>query len=166
MAGVPSPRALAGRVWSAMFDFLMRSAPARTRTLADRGLTPSDSRALFSLDTREGRSMRSLADAWACDPSNATWIVDRLEMLGLAERRAVPRDRRVRLVALTPAGVRMRAALMKEFRRPPAELLALDPRDLQALDRILSKLAPDGDAAGSDPPAPAARRVRRTGSRR
>jgi hypothetical protein len=53
-----------------MFDFLMRSAPMRTRALADRGLTPNDSRALFSLDVDQGRSMRSLADAWECDPSN------------------------------------------------------------------------------------------------
>jgi hypothetical protein len=28
--------------------------------------------------------MKSLADEWRCDASNATWIVDRLEKLGLA----------------------------------------------------------------------------------
>ena len=78
-----------------MFDFLIRSAPHRTRSLAKRGLTPNDSRALFSLAADQGRSMRSLADAWQCDPSNATWIIDRLETLGLAERQAVASDRGV-----------------------------------------------------------------------
>jgi hypothetical protein len=44
--------------------------------------------------------MKSLADEWRCDASNATWIVDRLEKLGLAERKTVPHGRRVKLVVL------------------------------------------------------------------
>lgn len=132
--------ALAARVWRRMFDALMRSAPARTRSLARRGLTPNDSRALHSLDDRDGLPMRSLAEAWECDPSNATWIVDRLETLGLAERRPAPADRRVKLVSLTPQGARTKAELMEEFYRAPDDLAALDRDDLEALDRILAKL--------------------------
>lgn len=142
MAGTSTRGALAGRVWRAMFDVLMKSAPLRTRALARRGLTPNDSRALFSLDLGQGRTMRALADEWRCDPSNATWIVDRLETLGLAERRSLPADRRVKLVALTPKGARTRAALMKDFYSPPPELAALPGHDLEALERILSKLTP------------------------
>jgi DNA-binding MarR family transcriptional regulator len=93
--------ALARRVWQALFDLLIQSAPGRTASLARRGLTPNDSRALFSLDPRTGRSMRSLADEWECDPSNATFIVDRLEGLGLASRQPLLHDKRVKLVALT-----------------------------------------------------------------
>jgi DNA-binding MarR family transcriptional regulator len=140
-----------------MFGFLMRSAPERTRSLSRRGLTPNDSRALFGLDAHEGRTMRSLADAWECDPSNATWIVDRLERLGFAERRTVPRDRRVKLVVLTPRGERTRAALMQEFHRPPPELLALTDGELEALRRVLARLVPDG---GSPLARPARRRPR------
>jgi DNA-binding MarR family transcriptional regulator len=123
-----------------MFDLLIRSAPARTRSLARRGLTPNDSRALFSLDPREGRSMRSLAEAWDCDPSNATWIVDHLEALGLAERRGVPHDRRVKLVVLTAKGQATRSALQQEFHQPPPEVATLDRADLEALERVLAKL--------------------------
>jgi len=36
--------------------------------------------------------MRSLADEWDCDPSNATWIIDHLEELGLARRQAPEHD--------------------------------------------------------------------------
>jgi DNA-binding MarR family transcriptional regulator len=86
--------------------------------------------------------MRSLADEWQCDPSNATWIIDRLETLGLAERRGLANNRRVRLVALTAKGSRTRSSLMKEFYQPPPELAALDREELQSLDRILAKLAP------------------------
>jgi DNA-binding MarR family transcriptional regulator len=141
LAAMPEPSgSVQERVWRAMFEFLMRSAPRRTEALARRGLTPNDSRALFSLELEHGRSMRTLADSWKCDPSNATWIVDRLEKLGLAERRAVPHDRRVKLVALTRKGKRTRSALMREFHRPPDELAALDVQDLQTLERILSTL--------------------------
>src|SRR5919201_4998778 len=133
---------LARRVWSRMFDFLMRTAPERARGLGRLGLTPNDSRALASLDPDEGRTMRSLADEWECDASNATWIVDRLERLQLAERRTIPHDRRVKLVVLTAKGAKVKAELMEEFHTPPAELLALDRADLEALERALEKLAP------------------------
>jgi DNA-binding MarR family transcriptional regulator len=145
---------LARRVWRAMFDYLLKSAPRRTQALARRGLTPNDSRALFSLEAQQGRSMRSLADEWQCDPSNATWIIDRLETLGLAERRDVPNDRRVKLVALTPKGARTRTSLMKEFYQPPAGLAALEREELQMLERALSKLAAvdPSESQGTDHP--------------
>jgi DNA-binding MarR family transcriptional regulator len=132
--------ALESRVWRAMFDLLMRSAPARTASLARHGLTPNDSRALASLDVREGRPMRALAEQWACDPSYATAIVDRLEALGLVERRAASADRRVKLVVLTKKGERTRTRLLDEFHRPPPELAALERADLEALDTILGKV--------------------------
>jgi DNA-binding MarR family transcriptional regulator len=128
------------RVWRAMFDVLIRSAPQRTMSLARRGLTPNDSRALFSLDIEAGRPMRALAEAWNCDPSYATWLVDRLEELGLAERRLLTHDRRVKLVVLTRKGQRTRAQLEAEFHEPPPEFNALDRQDLEALERILGKL--------------------------
>src|SRR3954447_26659741 len=116
--------ALARRVWQIMFEFLMRTAPERGRSLGRRGLTPNDSKALFSLDPREGRTMRSLADEWKCDPSNATWIVDHLEELGLAQRRSVAHDLRVKLVVLTTKGLKTRTALLDEFHQPPPEFAA------------------------------------------
>jgi DNA-binding MarR family transcriptional regulator len=137
----PSKADLERRVWRAMFDLLMRSAPARTATLARHGLTPNDSRALGSLDTREGRPMRVLADAWACDPSYATSIVDRLEALGLAERRAAPADRRVKLVVLTKKGERTRTQLLEAFHRAPPEIAALDRADLETLAAVLDKVS-------------------------
>jgi len=133
----------AERVWRLLFDFLIRTAPARNESLGRRGLTPNDARALVLLDGDEGRSMRSLAEAWRCDPSNATWIVDRLETLGLAERRSVAHDRRVKLVALTPHGSAVKAELEDEYYRPPAELAALGRGDLEDLLRIFGKLAPE-----------------------
>jgi len=135
-----SNRKLAREVWGRMFDFLMRTAPDRHRSLGRRGLTPNDARALSSLEREAGRTMRDLAEQWECDASNATWIVDRLERFGLAERREVPTDRRVRQVVLTARGERVRAQLLEEFHTPPAELLGLSRKELEALARALGKL--------------------------
>jgi DNA-binding MarR family transcriptional regulator len=132
--------AVARRVWQALFELLIRSAPIRTASLARRGLTPNDSRGLFSLDSRTGRSMRSLADEWRCDPSNATFIVDRLEELGLASRQPLLNDKRVKLVVLTRKGEKTRSELLREFHQPPPEFGVLEPADLAALERIMAKL--------------------------
>ena len=89
--------------------------------------------------------MRSLADEWRCDASNATWIVDRLERAGLAERRSVPNDRRVKLVVLTPKGAKTRTELMEAFYATPPELLALDNAELETLQGALERLVKTRD---------------------
>ncbi|GGU94540.1 MarR family transcriptional regulator [Actinomadura cremea] len=57
-------------------------------------------------------TMRDLADRMSCEPSNATFIVDRLERLGLVERRPHPTDRRAKILALTPRGTEVRERLL------------------------------------------------------
>ena len=63
--------------------------------------------------------MRDLAARLQCDPSNVTFLADRLEERGLVERRPDPSGRRVKLLALTPAGLAMRIRVVKA-RPPPA----------------------------------------------
>jgi DNA-binding MarR family transcriptional regulator len=57
-------------------------------------------------------SRRELADRLHCDPSNVTFLVDRLEEKGLAQRAVDQHDRRVKAVSLTPAGVAVRQQLV------------------------------------------------------
>src|SRR5260370_35604481 len=85
----------AATAWRHIFDYIIATAPERVAVLDRLGLTAAESRALHSLDPKAGRSMRSLADEWMCDPSNAAWLVDRLEHHGLARRIAPQGDRRV-----------------------------------------------------------------------
>src|SRR5688500_1622866 len=116
-------KALASRAWNGLFDLFQATRPQRDAVLERFGLTANDARALNTLDAKVGKPMRTLADAWNSDASNATWVVDRLERLGLAERRTVDRDRRVKLVVLTRRGARVRDAILEAFHQPPAELL-------------------------------------------
>jgi DNA-binding MarR family transcriptional regulator len=133
-------RALAAEVWRRLFDFFISTSEQRQRALAELDLTPNDTRALHTLDPRAGRTMRSLAEEWGCDASNATWIVDRLEARGLAERREQPGDRRVKLVVLTPAGVKTRDRLREAMYEPPRVLVDLPSAALQALKAAAEKL--------------------------
>lgn len=139
-------KVLAARAWRRLFDFFISTRGHRDDTLDRFGLTPNDARALHTLESADGRPMRALAEAWGSDASNATWVVDRLERLGLAERRPMATDRRVKLVRLTSRGVSSRDEIMRAFHEPPPELLALDRRDLAALEVILAKLAPQANA--------------------
>ncbi len=137
--------ALAEQAWKLMFDYLLYTRPARDRSLESRGLTPNDARALSSLNRDQGCPIGSLAREWACDPSNATFIIRRLESAGLAERRTTAGDRRVKLVALTARGEKVRKELLGEFHEPPSELLGLASSDLEKLTHILKKLQPATD---------------------
>jgi len=132
---------VAAEAWRRLFSFFMKTRSQRDRVLARLRLTPNDVRALTELDVSEGRTMRSLADEWGCDASNATWIVDRLEKRGLAERRTRSGDRRVKLVVLTQAGAKARKQLLDGLFDPPPELLALPRATLEVLRNSL----PGGD---------------------
>ena len=135
-----SPALLAADAWRDILDFVSATSWRRARALADLGLTINDSRALTSLEFETGRTMRSLAVEWSCDASTATWIVDRLEQRGLAERRAHPPDRRLRLAVLTRAGVDVRDEMLRRVYDAPPELLGLDVADLLALRDGVSRL--------------------------
>jgi DNA-binding MarR family transcriptional regulator len=145
--------ALAADAWRGIFDFIVATSGHRIEVLARLGLTPNDSRALGSLEPEAGRTMRALAREWLCDASTATWIVDRLEAKGLAERRPHPTDRRVKLVVLTPRGVQAKAEMIAGTYAPPQELLELDRAELVLLRDATIPLRdlvgrPPADASG------------------
>jgi DNA-binding MarR family transcriptional regulator len=131
---------LATEAWRPLVRFFFETIRHRQRILSEEGLTPNDLRALSALDPSQGRSMRDLADEWVCDASNATFIVDRLEERGLAVRRMVPTDRRVKLVVLTSDGDRTRERVLGRFFEPPPELLGLSRDDLETLRDAAARL--------------------------
>ena len=144
-----SKMAVAADVWRRIFDFIITTHAQRDGVLRGFGFTPGDSKALMFLEPDEGRTMRSLAEAWTCDASNATWMIDRLEQRRLVERRPVSGDRRVKKVVLTPLGVATKAALLEAFYEPPPQLLELPLADLETLRDALAKLP-----ARAETPAP------------
>jgi DNA-binding MarR family transcriptional regulator len=151
MASNRSKESSAAEAWRPIFDLIVATAPQRDLFIKRLGLSPAESRALASLDPAGGQPMRSLAHEWGCDPSNATWLVDRLERQGLAAREAVAGDRRVKSVVLTAKGTRLRARLVRAFYRPPRILLELPGRDLEALRAASAKLPRRGETPARFP---------------
>jgi MarR family transcriptional regulator, organic hydroperoxide resistance regulator len=103
------------------------------------GLRPPAFGALHLLD--QPRTMSDIAAVLHCDNSNVTGIVDGLEEKGLATRQPSSSDRRVKLIALTPEGRRLRARLTRAVEKPPAWLEALSEGDRRALRDLLRRAA-------------------------
>jgi DNA-binding MarR family transcriptional regulator len=142
--------AVAEQVWRSMFGFFVHTRPRRDAVLSQLGLTANEVKGLYSLDGRQGRTMKELATEWKCDASTVTWTVDRLETQGLAERRPHPQDRRVRLVVLTPKGVAAKDEVLRGMYATPPELLDLNEKELRLLCELLAKL-PVGLTGAPDP---------------
>ena len=105
-------------------------------------VSPSQSRALATLQ-RHGR-MRpgELALTLRIAPRSATEVVDDLQAHGLVERRPDPADRRATLVALTGQGAEAGQAIAAARRAEAARFFgALSPGDRADLGRILRTLA-------------------------
>jgi MarR family transcriptional regulator, organic hydroperoxide resistance regulator len=117
----------------AVHDALQRTAVEMMRA---ENLTEALVDAIFQLDPAAGpRSRGALAELLHCDPSNVTLLVDRLSERGLVESRPDSRDRRMKMIALTPAGEAVRERLVSWTANHPvfANLTEDEQRHLAAL---------------------------------
>ncbi|MFE2165964.1 MarR family winged helix-turn-helix transcriptional regulator [Streptomyces sp. NPDC059447] len=90
-------------------------------------------------------SMRALATTLGCDPSTVTFLTDRLEERGLTRRQASSVDRRIKVITLTPQGVRARARLVHAVdTRSPLARLSREEQEL--LHELLAKTGATGDS--------------------
>jgi DNA-binding MarR family transcriptional regulator len=109
--------------------------------MAELDLTPVQGIVLRRLDPDRPTPMWELAEALACDASNVTGLVDRLEARGFLERRSSPGDRRVRTLVLTPEGIAARREVFERMSAPPEAITRLSARDQRALRDILRRAA-------------------------
>ncbi|HJS69870.1 MAG TPA: MarR family transcriptional regulator [Gaiellaceae bacterium] len=125
--------------WRLLFELAKRKHSVLVPALAELDLTPVQGHALRLLDPERPIAMSALADALFCHASNVTGIVDRLETRGLVERQAGREDRRVKMLALTEAGTRVRSKVVELMRTPPPEIASLSARDQRALRDVLAR---------------------------
>jgi DNA-binding MarR family transcriptional regulator len=107
------------------------------RVAEELGITATQVVALRELS--EPITARELAGRMYCEPSNATFVLDRLEQQNLIERRPHPTDRRAKQIVLTPAGSRYRADVLDRLstRSPLGSLDATQQESLRDLLRAL-----------------------------
>jgi DNA-binding MarR family transcriptional regulator len=111
------------------------------------GLPPAQVNVLLALEPGEAVPMRNLAARLGYDASNLSVLADRLERRGAVERRPDPDDRRVKALALTRAGERLRAGFWHGLIEDPGALAPLADADLRELAALLSALGVTEPAA-------------------
>ncbi|MCU1459121.1 MAG: Transcriptional regulator, MarR family [Actinomycetia bacterium] len=132
-------RSVAGEVLR-LFVGLMGSMKEHLAESADSlGLSAPMAQALMSMGAP--CSQRELAGTLHYDASNVTGIVDRLEQGGLVERRVDPKDRRIRLVVITEAGIELRKTLIERVFASGQALAGLSPDEQVQLRDLLRKIA-------------------------
>ncbi|MFC4015784.1 MarR family winged helix-turn-helix transcriptional regulator [Nonomuraea purpurea] len=134
---IPEPQAVAERELCGLVNGLAKQIEDHVRRRATTlGLTAPQATALREMTGP--MTMRELAVRMSCEPSNATFIVDKLEQGGLIERRPHRTDRRAKQLVLTPAGAELRARLI-ELLVEQSPLGGLTAQEQHALHELLNR---------------------------
>jgi MarR family transcriptional regulator, organic hydroperoxide resistance regulator len=134
------PKSGTCEAWLLLLEFLASHRAYLPPLAAELQLSPAQCHVLRLIEPGQAIPMGRLAANLACDASNVTGLVDRLEARGLVYRRPSERDRRVKVLGLTPKGARLRATLLDRMTEPPENLNRLSPDEQQTLVNILKRL--------------------------
>lgn len=132
-------RSAGAQAWQLMIEFFQAQRHHFECAAATFDLTKLQAQALHVLAHDGPRSMSELAETLACDASNVTGLIDRLEARGLVERKSVAKDRRMRMLAVTTAGAKLHHRLRERIAEPPPAINALRPEvQRQLRDALLA----------------------------
>jgi DNA-binding MarR family transcriptional regulator len=90
--------------------------------------------------------MNQIATLLKCEPSNITGLVDRLAARGFVTRQPSPTDRRVKLVAATPAGAEVSGKVWANLDFAAEPLAALSDEERRTLRDLLRRIGQNGAA--------------------
>lgn len=128
----------ARRAWRAMSELVL--ADDRKELVSEElGLSFARIRTLRRL-APEPHTLRELSSALSADPPYVTLMVDDLEDRGLVERKPHPKDRRAKLVTLTPKGRKFAVRAEEILDTPPKALGELPKSAIKALLKILDQM--------------------------
>ena len=131
---------LADQVWQSLSTLVLDNKDGWRRAVVERtGLPFSRIRILKRL-ARQPMTVKQVAGATTIDAPAATVAINDLEARGLVIRETDPQNRRCKLVSMTTAGRAVVAVLDDTEDPAPAPLAALDAKDLQTLQAILTRI--------------------------
>jgi MarR family transcriptional regulator, organic hydroperoxide resistance regulator len=138
------PQALTLELAQAAYELHVRLERQLQGPLQELGLTLPLADALWQLDPARGPvSRRELAERLHCDPSNVTFLVDRLQERKLVARGRARGDRRVRALMLTPSGAEVRTRLITTVARSQL-FTQLTPPQRRQLATLLARCVSRG----------------------
>jgi DNA-binding MarR family transcriptional regulator len=139
---IPPPEPLASAPGFLLSWNGQRTAHLFAATLEPLGLRPPHFGVLTLIDSHPGCAQQELVDRSLIDPSSMVAVIDELEELGLAERRAHPGDRRKHAVHLTASGEQTLQQARKLANETAKEMFApLSAEEVKTLRVLLRKLA-------------------------
>src|ERR1051326_772067 len=107
-----SNKAQACEAWKLLMKLFFTQRADLPTLAAEFELSPAQCHVLHLIEPDRPIPMGRIAEALACDASNVTGLVDRLESRGLIRRQAAAGDRRVKVLELTATGLRVRSTLL------------------------------------------------------
>jgi DNA-binding MarR family transcriptional regulator len=126
-----------------MAPLLRELIAAEEPVLEAHGLTMWGYVVLLALDRSAMRTQAALAEAIGADKTRIIRTLDDLQDDGYIERRPDPDDRRVRLLAITEAGRRIKDAVQSEIQRGEQRWLdELTAEERRVFLRVLQRLTP------------------------
>lgn len=135
----PELRAIAERQLCGLVNGLAQRIAEHVRErAATLGLTASQATALREMSGP--MTMRELAERMSCEPSNTTFVVDKLEKQLLIERHPHPTDRRAKQLVLTAEGAALRERLLALL-AVDSPLAGLAPEEQRVLRDLLERAA-------------------------
>lgn len=129
--------------WPTFVEFFFATKDWWVALCAELDLTPAQGHALRVIDPDRPVPMSTLAESLLCDASNVTGIVDKLESRGLIARQGADHDRRVKQIAVTERGRRLRDKLVSAVMTPPPAVSALPMDAKTRLTELLRALLAD-----------------------
>lgn len=142
MADRRHSRERVGQEIAGLMGGLVRGFRAGFVACADRlDLGPSEAQLLWLLEERGDASTGDLARRLGIDPANASTLLTKLEGRGLVRRQAAERDRRRRLVSLTPEGRRTKLALARCMEERQPGFAQLSTTELISFRDLLRRVA-------------------------
>lgn len=125
--------------WQLMWELFKASKPYIEAVAGEFELTPQQMYALKHLSNERPLAMSDLASVLACDASNVTAIVDKLEARGFVERKSADYDRRVKALLVTPAGTALQERISARSQQAPPAIERLSPAEQRALRDLLRR---------------------------
>jgi DNA-binding MarR family transcriptional regulator len=127
-----------------LYWYLLRTAISAKHDLmkiADKyGITVMQVYTLCLLEDDKSIPMNALSSMLHCDASNLTGIIDRLFTGEYVKREEDPKDRRVKMITLTPKGADLCQKIFAELpSHTPAGINSLSEDEKQQLTALLAK---------------------------
>src|SRR5499427_4201838 len=114
-----SNKTQACEAWKLLMKLFFTQRADLPTLAAEFDLSAAQCHVLHLIEPDQPVPMGQIAENLACDASNVTGLVDRLESRGLVRRQPSAGDRRIKVLELTQAGARLRSVVMDRMTEPP-----------------------------------------------